>query len=256
MVSFGLLRKTILAVLIGLMGGGAAVLAQPAGAGDETQAVVPAEDAASAAPAQEAAPDAVTAAPAVGEAKPSKATAKAAKKLAAKANLKKVKQPKLMPLHIVEGTLTVDGWTGKAEMNYDIADLKYLYIWVPGVGTVVVSNGPFPQGEMQAKAFSGNMLTLNVSGHTIQIASDKQMLGKKPEPAFVHVDADYQLASTFPAMGYGNTPLAPYAWPGAKNVRTAKAGVVAPPPLPVELRPVGSASASLVAPARPASPAP
>lgn len=244
MLSFGLLRRTILAALIGLMGGDLAVLGQQADDGAATQTVAQTDGAASEAPA----------ASTVGDAKQNKRTAKALKKVAAKSRDKKVKPPKLTPLHIVDGTLTVDGWTGKAEMNYDIADLKYLYVWAPGVGTVVVSNGAFPHSEMQANAFSGNTLTLNVSGHTIQIASDKQMLGKKPEPAFVHVDTDYQLMSTFPAMGYGNTPLAPYAWPGAKNVQVAKSGVVAPPPLPVELRPAASSSAALVAPERPAAP--
>jgi hypothetical protein len=39
-------------------------------------------------------------------------------------------------------------------------------------------------------------------------------------------------------MGYGNSDHQPYAWPGAKHVELAKAGVVAPPPLPKDLRPM------------------
>jgi hypothetical protein len=60
---------------------------------------------------------------------------------------------------------------------------------------------------------------------------------KKPVSAFVYVDTAYRFPSAFPVMGYGATPLAPYAWPGATAVQVAKAGVVVPPPLPKELRP-------------------
>jgi len=288
-VSVGLMRKTILAVLIGLMGGGVAVLAQQesASAGTTTIAaaeesksltgpVVPASGATSvnAAPSATAAPEAtattpVTEATATGDVKPDAATApiaiptatseeqrakeaqeaadtqmdattaKAVKKLADKFKGKKGKQPKMTPMDIVQGTLTVDGWTGKARMNYNIADLKFLYVWAPGVGTVVVSNGWFAQSDIQMNAFNGNTLTLNLKGHTIQIASDKRMLNsKKPESAFVYVDKAYQFPSAFPVMGYGAAPLAPYAWPGATAVQILKAGVVVPPPLPKELRPV------------------
>jgi hypothetical protein len=272
-VSIGLVRKTLLAALIGLMGGSVAVLAQQANAGTAASPISQSQPAdatliaatvpeASLAPAATTTADSRTTTPAAATivlpaatanaqadrddtVAPEAQTSGAAKtpanpppaKGAKKVKAKKVKPPKLTPLNIVEGTLTLDGWTGKARMNYDIADLKFLYIWAPGVGTVVVSNNPFPQAEMQPNAFSGNTLTLNVKGHSVQIASDKRMLGKKPEPAYVTVDAAYQFASAFPAMGYGATTAAPYAWPGATNVQTAKVGAVVPPPLPVELRP-------------------
>ncbi|MGD0798324.1 MAG: hypothetical protein ABR910_11430 [Acidobacteriaceae bacterium] len=287
----GLVRKTILAVLIGLMGGGVAVFAQETNAGGAAPALAEtatpvtatAQGAAVAAVPQEEAVPADTAVPeaasasvtgdaksdvksgaaadaatapiaiptATSEAQRKKeaadaaqtpmdaATAKAVKKLADKFKGKKGKQPKLTPLDIVQGTLTVDGWTGKARMNYDIADLKYLYIWAPGVGTVVVSNGWFAQSDIQMNAFNGNTLTLNIKGHTIQIASDKRMLnGKKPVPAFAYLDTGYKFPSAFPVMGYGANPLPPYAWPGATNAQVAKAGAVVPPPLPKDLRPV------------------
>jgi len=286
-VSFGLVRKTILAVLIGMMGGGVAVLAQEASASAGTTTIAAADESkslggtvapvggATAATSVTAAPEAaattpVTEANATGDAKPDAAadpaiviptatseeqrqkeadetaqtqmdaaTAKAVKKLADKFKGKKGKQPKQTPMDIVQGTLTVDGWTGKARMNYNIADLKFLYVWAPGVGTVVVSNGWFPQSDIQPNAFNGSTLTLNVKGHTIQIASDKRMLSsKKPEPAFVYLDKAYQFPSAFPAMGYGASPLAPYAWPGATKPQAVQAGAVAPPPLPKELRPV------------------
>jgi hypothetical protein len=42
--------------------------------------------------------------------------------------VKKVKPPRMTPVSITAGTLTVDGWTGEARLNYDIADFKFLYI--------------------------------------------------------------------------------------------------------------------------------
>jgi hypothetical protein len=263
---FGLIRKTILSVLIGLMGGGVAVLAQTSDAGvtppvaaQPRSAPAPtATVAAEATPADatitatDAKPDDLVKAGFVPTTTPvptivqdgqvveepmDKDTAKKVKKLRDKFKGKE-KLPKQTPMDIVQGTLTVDGWTGKARMNYDIADLKYLYVWAPGVGTVVISDGWFEQGDIQLHAFSGNTLTVNANGHTIQVTSEKRMLSKKQTSAFVYVDAGYTVASAFPVMGYGNTEHQPYAWPGAKNVQLAKTGVVAPPPLPKDLRPV------------------
>ncbi|GAC1423125.1 MAG: hypothetical protein NVSMB62_19390 [Acidobacteriaceae bacterium] len=149
---------------------------------------------------------------------------------------KKEKAPKLTPLHIEEGTLTVDGWTGKARLNYDIADLKYIYVWAPGIGTIVSSNQKFPLSKEEPGAFSGNTLTLEAAGHVIQIASEKKLLkDKKPQPAYVYLDADYKISSAFPQLGYGNAKDAPYTWPGAKDAPVNKGGNV-PPPLPVGMR--------------------
>lgn len=263
-----LVRKTILSVLIGLMGGGVVVLAQQSTAAATPAAGAAVQAAPAAAQTDPAAPVTAPPAGASADTKPDAAsgvieiptatsdaerakeaqesaqttmdaaTAKAVKKLADKFKGKKGKQPKQTPLDIVQGTLTVDGWTGKARMNYDIANLKYLFVWAPGVGTVVISNGWFAQSDIQLNAFTGNTLTVAVKGHTIQIASDKRMLGKKPVSAFVYLDKNYQFPSAFPVMGYGDTPLPPYAWPGATSLQIAKAGVVVPPPLPVDLRPV------------------
>lgn len=152
---------------------------------------------------------------------------------------KKEKPPKMTPVSISRGTLTVDGMTGKAALNYDIADLKYIYLFAPGIGIAVVSNQPFPGGSLQKKAFNEKTLTVALGEHTLQLASDNRLLGKKtPEPAYVMLDREFSLPSKFPVMGYGQTLKAPYAWPGAKpNIKLA--GTVAPPPpsnlLPVQL---------------------
>src|ERR1035441_520255 len=55
-----------------------------------------------------------------------------------KVPVKKVKPPRMTPVSISAGTLTVDGWTGKARLNYDIADLKFMYIYASGIGIAIV----------------------------------------------------------------------------------------------------------------------
>lgn len=146
--------------------------------------------------------------------------------------LKKVKPPKMRPVSIVSGILTVDGWTGKARMNYDIADLKFLYIYVPGIGTTIVSQEPFPGAKEQPGAFNGSSLRVTVEGHPIELASEKPLLGEKPEAAWVMVDRDFMLPATFPVLGYGTATKAPYAWPGSKQDAETAA-----PPLPSDVMP-------------------
>jgi hypothetical protein len=155
-----------------------------------------------------------------------------------KLHVEKVKPPKMTPVSIAGGTYTVDGVIGKAELNYDIADLKYIYLYAPGIGITVVSNEPFPGAKEEPNAFDGQTLTVSVGEHTLQLYSEKRLLDKKPEPAYVLVDRDFNLPSRYPVVGYGELRKAPYSWPGAKAAKvTANASVVAPP-VPVNLRPV------------------
>jgi hypothetical protein len=153
-----------------------------------------------------------------------------------KIHAEKMKPPKMTPVTIAQGTYTVDGIIGKAELNYDIANLKYIYLYAPGIGVTVISNEPFPGAKLQANAFNDKTLTVNVGEHTLQLYSEKRLFAK-PEPAYVLVDRDFMLPSKFPVMGYGELRAPPYAWPGAKQAKV-QAGSVVPPPLPVNLRPV------------------
>lgn len=163
----------------------------------------------------------------------------------------KEKAPKTVGISIRQGTLTVDGLTGKAGLNYEIADLRYIYIFVPWIGTTIISNAPFPGATEQPKAFEDKTLTVNVADHTLQIYSDKPLLGKKPEPAYVTVDRGFSYPSKVPVMGYGSVRQAPYAWPGA--------GIVAPgtseaPPLPENLKPTSALPPCPTGYMRPATP--
>jgi hypothetical protein len=148
----------------------------------------------------------------------------------------KEKTPKLVSVSISRGTLTVDGMTGKAALNYEIKDLKYVYFYVPGIGIAVVSNSQFPGAVEQKKAFDDKTLTLTLGEHVLQLSSDKRMLGKSAESAFVLVDKNFLVPTKFPVMGYGPIRVAPYAWPGSKQNDELK-GAIEAPPLPADLRP-------------------
>jgi hypothetical protein len=149
----------------------------------------------------------------------------------------KEKPPKTVAVSISHGTLTVDGMTGKAALNYEIKDLKYIYFYVPGIGITVVSNDPFPGAVEQKNAFDDKTLTVTVGEHVIQLSSDNRMMGKNPESAFVRVDKGFTVPTKFPVMGYGPIRVAPYAWPGSKTNEEELKGAVEAPPLPKDLRP-------------------
>ena len=150
-----------------------------------------------------------------------------------KLHARKEKPAKAVSVSISAGTLTVDGMIGKAGLNYDIADLKYIYFYAPWVGTVVVSNAMFPGAKEQPGAFDQHTLTVKVDEHEFQLYSEKLLLGKKPAAAFVAVNREFQMPSKMPLIGYGETLKPPYAWPGAKEI----AGVRGAPPVPASLRP-------------------
>ena len=148
----------------------------------------------------------------------------------------KEKPPKTVSVSISHGTLTVDGLIGKAALNYEIKDLKYVYFYVPGIGTTVVSNDPFPGAVEQKHAFDDKTLTVTVGEHVLQLSSDNRLLGKSPESAYVLVDKYFSAPAKFPVMGYGPIRVAPYAWPGSKQNGEEK-GALEAPPLPADLRP-------------------
>jgi hypothetical protein len=155
-----------------------------------------------------------------------------------KIHVVKAKVPKMTPMSISRGTYTVDGMIGKAELNYNIADFKYMYLYAPTIGTVVVSKEPFQGGKEEKGAFNGNTLTVTTGDHKLQLASDQRLLDKKPMSAFVMVDRDFHLPSPYPVVGYGTVIKAPYVWPGSRENVALKGAFVQPPPIPVNLKPV------------------
>ena len=137
-------------------------------------------------------------------------------------------------MKIENGTLTVDGWTGKARLNYDISEVKFLYISAPGIGTVIASLEHFPNSAEQKQALQGNLLTLTTpDSHTVQIASDHELVDKKQHSMFVAVDTGYLQPGRYPSVGYGSTARAPYNWPGVRPpTEKEKKSIAGAPPLP------------------------
>ncbi len=154
-----------------------------------------------------------------------------------KIDVRKEKEPKTVGINITHGTFTVDGMTGKAALNYDIKDFKYVYFYVPWIGTTVVSNAPFPGSKEQKDAFADKTLTVTVEEHTLQLYSDVRLLDKKPLPAYVLVDRAYKLPTRFPVVGYGASARAPYAWPGSKDDKAVAGTSASTPAIPVDMRP-------------------
>jgi hypothetical protein len=155
-----------------------------------------------------------------------------------KLHVAKVKPPKMTPVTIARGTFTVDGMIGKAELNYTIPDFKFMYLYAPGIGTLVVSNEPFHGATLQKNAFNEKTLTVTTGEHHLQVASDNILLGKKSLPAYVMLDRDFVLPTPYPVVGYGGILKAPYVWPGSHENTALKGAFVKPPPIPVNLQPV------------------
>lgn len=149
-----------------------------------------------------------------------------------------------------DGILTVDGLVAKVGLNYPV-DAEYVYFFVPGAGTAIVSRDQFPNATLQRGAFDGKTLTVMANGHEIQLTNGGWLLKDKgKDEAWVAVDPNYDAASRMPMMGYGETLAAPYKWPGAKPETTQSTALA--PPVPSSLRPkmeVTSSYSVTVAPA-------
>jgi hypothetical protein len=154
-----------------------------------------------------------------------------------------------MPDHLIsarvrDGVLTIDGMVAKVQLNYDIQHSGYMYFFVPGVGTAVVSMAPLADGAKVANAFDGDKLAFSVDGHSVELSSGVSLLaGRKSHAkadAYVRLDRSTLALSRTPRMGYGNTTESPYVWPLSNPDLGSKekvAYVVPPPPLPKSVLP-------------------
>jgi hypothetical protein len=146
------------------------------------------------------------------------------------------KVPKPHPASIVAGVLTVDGWIGKAELNYEIRDLRYLYISAPPFGTMVISSSEFPGSTEVKGAFTPSGLDLKMDDHEVLLETKRPILHEKSaESAWVKVDKTYLADRRSPVLGYGAKLASPYQWPGARVAKASDKGYV--PALPENMRP-------------------
>jgi hypothetical protein len=141
---------------------------------------------------------------------------------------------KKVGMKIQNGTLTVDGWTGKARLNYDITEIKFLYFYVPEVGTAIVSTERFPNSVEEKGGFNGKTLTVTTpDGHTIELTGEEPLVNKKSQSVWVGIDKDFVFPARYPAFGYGSTARAPYNWPGARPMSEEEKKLASKaPPLP------------------------
>jgi hypothetical protein len=164
-------------------------------------------------------------------------------------------QPAAMPDHLIsarvrDGVLTIDGMVAKVQLNYDIQNTGYMYFFVPGVGTAVVSMAPMADGVKVPDAFDGEKLAFTVDGHSVELSNDgSSLLEKRKSKADVYVRLDRSTVaiSRYPRMGYGDTTAAPYVWPLSSPEpanREKVAYVVTPPPVPKSMLPQSASSAT------------
>ena len=154
----------------------------------------------------------------------------------------------LISARVRDGVLTIDGMVAKIQLNYDIQHTGYMYFFVPGVGTAVVSMDPLADGMKVPDAFDGEKLAFTVDGHSIELSNDgSSLLEKRKSKAdiYVRLDRSTVAISRYPRMGYGDTSAAPYVWPlsAAQTASKDKVDyVVTPPPVPKSMLPQTAAS--------------
>jgi len=154
----------------------------------------------------------------------------------------------LISARVRDGVLTIDGMVAKVQLNYDIQHTGYMYFFVPGVGTAVVSLEPLADGTKVPDAFDGEKLAFTVDGHSVELSNEgTSLLDKRRSKADVYVRLDRSAVaiSRYPRMGYGDTAAAPYVWPlsGPQPANKEKVEyAVTPPPVPKSMLPQTASS--------------
>ena len=124
---------------------------------------------------------------------------------------------KLISADVRDGFLTVDGMVAKLQLNYEIQSAPYLYFFLPGAGTAVVSLVKIPDATLVKNAFHENTLTFSAGGHDFQVTgqAEKTLLTaeKGHRSVWVHMDSTAVAGASVPQMGYGSATHAPYSFP-------------------------------------------
>jgi hypothetical protein len=184
----------------------------------------------------------------------SKATAEAAKRRAKEERERPVPFDKQFSAKVTSGMLVIDGLVAKVQLNYDIHRAGYMYFFVPGEGIVVVSRVKMPDAIEVKDAIQGSTVAFNIGGHSLELTSNASLEGGLLEAhdVYVWLDKETILLSRTPEFGYGNTRLAPYAWPLSKAERKDNSvHFVVPPPMPANLLPKTKAMLVAVSEAKP-----
>ena len=116
-----------------------------------------------------------------------------------------------------DGVYTVDGMVAKIELNYDVDGTNFLYLFVPGIGTAVVSPTPAADALTSAASLTEGELTFTLDGHHFGLTGVRLLGGNGDVPPhlYVHLDRSAWHLGRMPMVGFGNRAALPYEWPGA-----------------------------------------
>ena len=160
---------------------------------------------------------------------------------------------RLISAQVHDGVLAIDGMVAKVQLNYEIQRAGYMYFFVPGIGTAVVSLAPIDDAERVTNAINGPKLSFVAGGHTFELTNNKGNFLKKARSktdVWVRLDRSTVAVGRYPRMGFGNSDESPYVWPlSGPADRNRDAHLVAPPPLPASVLPETENTASAMMPA-------
>ncbi len=136
---------------------------------------------------------------------------------ATKANVPRHAEDKLLYGRVRDGVYTVDGMVAKVQLNYDVNGARFLYMFVPGVGTAVISTTADTETVTTEAGLRENELNFSVGDHRfkltgIALANNK---GHVPEHLYVKLDRSAWQLNRHPMIGFGTASQMPYQWPGA-----------------------------------------
>lgn len=145
---------------------------------------------------------------------------------------------KQISAHVRNGIFTFDGLTAKVQLNYDVRSANYLYFYIPGLGTAIVSRVQVPGAIKVKGAVHGDTLSFTVGGHIFELANQNGSLDEHFGTIYVVLDTAANNLDRQAMVGFGNTLRAPYVWPlSAVAPKDTAAHMVAPPPVPQVLLP-------------------
>ena len=142
----------------------------------------------------------------------------------------------LMYARIRDGIYSVDGLVGKVRLNYDVKAASYFYLFMPGVGTALVSLAPSADAVSMPAAYHNGQLTVRVADHTFNVTGIESLVndrGKEPAGMFVTLNRNAWRLGRTPRIGFGTATQAPYEWPGVLPTPAAAATAADEAHLPV-----------------------
>ena len=168
-------------------------------------------------------------------------------------------EEKLIYGQVRDGVYTVDGMVAKVQLNYNVNGANFLYFFVPGLGTAIVSVVADPDSITTEAKLVDNELSFSSGDHRfdlsgVTLASNK---GTAPAHLYVKLDRSAWRLNRQPMVGFGSAPALPYAWPAAlpptTSAQAEELHIV--PPVPASLLPSTTAVTPSFAAPEPVNPA-